>query len=158
MKEKNKILNDDIRAKTVQLIADDGDNKGELSLSDALNLAQKEGLDLMQIAKKGDVAIVKMLDYGKFLYQKKKQEQKNKQKSKSPEMKTIRITFKIGDHDLNIRKKQAEKFAKAGHPLKVALTLRGRENHYEHIAMEKMEQFVTMVSDFYDLEKKIQRN
>lgn len=73
-------------------------------------------------------------------------------------MKTLKITYKIGEHDLMIRKKQAEKFASNSHPLKVLLTLRGRENHYEDMAREKMEQFVSLVSEVYDLEKKIQKN
>jgi translation initiation factor IF-3 len=58
------------------------------------------------------------------LYQKKKQDQKNKQKSKSPEMKTLRISYKISDHDMEVRKRQAEKFAEAGSVLKVNLMLR----------------------------------
>lgn len=158
MKEKKKLLNDDIQADRVQVITESWDNKWEMSLSDAISLAQKDGLDVMQIWDKWNVAIVKILDYWKFLYQKKKQDQKNKQKGKAPEQKTIRISFKISEHDLEVRKNQAEKFAKAGSPLKVQLMLRGRENHYADMARERMEHFVAMLSDIYDLEKKIMQN
>ena len=96
-----------------------------------------------------------MLDYGKFLYKQKKQDQKNKAKGKAPDLKTIKITFKIGDHDLEVKKNQAEKFAKDGHPLKVMLVLRGRENHYEGIAFQKMETFVAMLDGFYKIDKKL---
>ena len=77
---------------------------------------------------------------------------KNKQKWKAPDLKTIRITFKIWEHDLEIRKNQAEKFAKLGHPLKVTLMLRGRENQYENLAKEKMDSFVTRIEQFYKLD------
>jgi translation initiation factor IF-3 len=68
--------------------------------------------------------MVKMLDYGKFLYREKKQKQKNKQRTKTADLKTLKITFKISDHDLEVRKNQAEKFAENGHSLKVSLMLR----------------------------------
>tara|TARA_Y100001960_G_C14707169_1_gene844947 strand:+ start:1272 stop:1613 length:342 start_codon:yes stop_codon:yes gene_type:complete len=101
---------------------------------------------------------VKLLDYGKFLYRQKKQEQKNKQKGKAPDLKTIRITFKIGDHDLEIRRKQAEKFAKGGHPLKVNLMLRGRENQYSEIAADKMKTFIESLEELYKLDGQIKKS
>ena len=100
---------------------------------------------------------MKILDYGKFLYRQKKQEQKQKQKGKTPELKTLRITFKIGEHDLEVRKKQAEKFAEDGHPLKISLMLRGRENHYASLAQEKMESFVKSLEEIYKLEGTIRQ-
>jgi len=90
-----------------------------------------------------------MLDYGKYLYRQKKQEQKQKQKGKAPDMKTIRITYKIGDHDLDVKKKQVEKFAADGHPLKVSLMLRGRENHYGELAQVKIESFIESIAEYY---------
>jgi translation initiation factor IF-3 len=99
-----------------------------------------------------------MLDYGKFLYRQKKQDQKNKQKWKAPDLKTIRITFKIWEHDLQIRRKQAEKFASAGHPLKVNLMLRWRENQYGEIAAEKMNSFVKSLEDIYKADGQIKRS
>jgi translation initiation factor IF-3 len=113
---------------------------------------------LMLMSKKDDLAIIKMLDYWKFLYKEKKKIQKAKAVWKKPDLKMIRITFKIWDHDLEIKRKQAEKFAKANHPLKVSLMLRWRENHYANLALEKMESFVKSLSDIYKLEWPIRRN
>ena len=152
MKEKKKLLNDEIRASKVQLIWDDGENFWTMSIDEARAKASSMSLDLMEIGRKDDYSIVKLLDYGKFLYKQKKQDQKNKQKWKAPDLKTIRITFKIWEHDLEIRKNQAEKFAKLGHPLKVTLMLRGRENQYENLAKEKMDSFVTRIEQFYKLD------
>ena len=152
MKEKKKLLNEEIRATKVQLIWEDWENFWNMSIDEARAKASSLNLDMMEIGKKDDLSIVKLLDYGKFLYKQKKQDQKNKQKWKAPDLKTIRITFKIWEHDLEIRKNQAEKFAKLGHPLKVTLMLRGRENQYENLAKEKMDSFVTRIEQFYKLD------
>ncbi len=158
MKEKKRLLNGEIRAKNVQVVTDEGENLWEMTLSEARQKAEELSLDLMEMWKKWDVTIVKMLDYGKFLYRQKKQEQKNKQKWKAPDLKTIRITFKIWEHDLQIRKKQAEKFALAGHPLKVNLMLRWRENQYGDLAAEKMNSFVKSLEEIYKTDGQIKRS
>lgn len=157
MKEAKRILNDEIKASNVRLIDEEGEVLGEMSLVEAKAKAKETGLDLMQLGKDGDFTIVKLLDFGKFLYRQKKQDQKNKQKGKAPDLKTIKITFKIGDHDLEVKKNQAEKFAADGHPLKIVLVLKGRENHYEDIARQKIESFVTMLEGFYKIDKKLAR-
>lgn len=157
MKEKKKLLNDQIKANKVQLISDSWENLWEMSLYDAKIKAKDLWLDLMEIWRKWQFSIVKILDYWKYLYRQKKQDQKNKQKWKAPELKTLRISFKIGDHDLEIRKKQAEKFANLWHPLKVTLMLRGRENNYADLASEKMKAFVEKLEDIYKLESPIKK-
>lgn len=157
MKENKRPLNDEIKASKVKLITDEGEVLWEMTLSDAKQKARENALDLMQLGREGEVTVVKMLDYGKFLYKQKKQDQKNKAKGKAPDLKTIKITFKIGDHDLEVKQNQAEKFAKDGHPLKVMLVLRWRENHYEDIAKQKMETFIAMLENFYKIDKKLVR-
>ena len=158
MKEKKRILNEDIKAKNIQLITDDGWNLGEMHINDARAKAEELGLDLMEMWRTWEITIVKMLDYWKFLYKQKKQDQKNKQKWKAPDLKTIRITFKIWEHDLEIRKKQAEKFAAAHHPLKISLMLRGRENQYGEIASDKMNSFVKSLKEIYKLDGQVKRS
>lgn len=158
MKEKSKRLNGDIRANIVQVIDDEGENLWEMSLFDALAKAKEQEMDLMEIWKKQDVVLVKILDYGKYLYRQKKQDQKNKQKGKAPDMKTIRITYKIGEHDLEVKKKQVEKFAEDGHPLKVSLMLRGRENHYGDLAAQKIDSFIKDIEEFYTPHAPVKRS
>lgn len=155
MRDNKRLLNDEIKASKVKLITDEGKVLWEMSLTEAKQKAEERSLDLMQLWKEWDLAIVKMLDYGKFLYKQKKKEQKQKQKWKAPDLKTIKITFKIWDHDLEVKKNQAEKFAKDGHPLKVMLVLKWRENHYEDIAVQKIETFVSMLENFYKIDKKL---
>lgn len=158
MSNKKRLVNDYIRAYKVQLITDEGENLGNMSMKEARALASEKNLDLMEIWKKWDITIVKLLDYWKFLYRQKKQEQKNKQAWKSPDLKTVRITFKIWEHDLQTRVKQVMKFWEAGHPLKVTLMLRWRENHYWNLALEKMNTFIKLIEEQYKLEWPIKRN
>lgn len=157
MKEKKKRLNENIRANMVRVIDDEGENLGEMTLSEALTQARESELDLMEMGQSGDVVIVKILDYGKYLYRQKKLEQKQKAKGKAPDMKTIRITYKIGEHDLEVKKRQVEKFAEDGHPLKVSLMLRGRENHYGDLAMQKIENFIQSIEEYYTPHAPVQR-
>jgi len=158
MSNKKRLINDQIRAYKIQLITDEGENLGDMNMKEARNLASEKELDLMEMWKKWDITIIKILDYWKFLYRQKKQEQKNKQKWKAPDLKTIRITFKIWEHDLQTRIKQVIKFADNGHPLKLTLMLRWRENHYGELALEKMKTFIGLIEEYYKIESPIKRN
>jgi len=158
MKEKKKRLNWDIRANRVQVIHDTEGNLWEMSLTQALERAREEELDLMEMSQNGDITMVKILDYGKYLYRQKKQQQKQQQKWKTPDMKTIRITYKIGDHDIDVKKKQVEKFAADGHPLKVSLMLRWRENHYGELAAKKIDTFIQDIAEWYTPHAPVKRS
>jgi translation initiation factor IF-3 len=155
--KETKRLNNEIKARRVQLIVDEGGNLWEMSIEEARAKAEEAGLDLMEIWFNAWVSIVKMLDYWKYLYKQKKADQKNKLKSKVPDMKNLRISFKIWDHDLEVRRKQAENFSKDGHPLKISLMLKWRENQYEDIARDKMKSFVASLEAFYKLEWEIKK-
>jgi len=157
-KIKKRLINNDIKAYKVQLITDEWENLWDMLMKDARIIAQEKSLDLMEMWKKWDITIIKILDYWKFLYKEKKQEQKNKQKWKTPDLKVIRITFKIWEHDLQTKVKQVIKFASIGHPLKVNLMLRWRENHYWELAFEKMQKFLAMIEEYYKKESPIKRN
>lgn len=128
-----------------------------MSLAEALEKARSMEMDVMEIGQREDIVLVKIIDYGKFLYRQKKQDQKAKQKGKAPDLKTIRITYKIGEHDLDVKKKQVEKFSEDGHPLKISLMLRGRENHYGELAGQKIEKFIESISDFYKADAPVKR-
>ena len=157
MAKDKKILNDAIQARRINLITDDGENIGEMTLGEWKQKAAEKWLDLMQMSNDGDIAVVKMLDYWKYLYRESKQRQKNKQRTKTADLKTIKITYKISEHDLEVKRNQAKKFAENGHPLKVGLMLRWRENHYWELALEKMNHFVDMISEFYRIEKEVSK-
>ena len=126
-----------------------------MPLAEAIDKAAALEMDIVEIGIQEGVVLTKMMDYGKFLF--KQQKTQNKSHSKKTDVKTIKLTYKIGDHDLEIRKNQAIKFAAAGHPLKIILSLRGRENHYEGLAMDKVNEFVASLADVYKADGKVMK-
>lgn len=119
----NIIANKNIRADKVQLIDQDGKLVGVVPLSTALQEAKKVSLDLIEIAKSGEIPVCKILDYGKYAYTLKK---RTKQ-PKTPEPKEIQIRPNIDPHDLDIKLKKMEDLLLKGHPIKVVVQFKGRE-------------------------------
>lgn len=158
-KKNEKRTNEAITAREVIVISEKEGMLGRMSTRDALQIAEKENLDLVEMWMQEGIPLCKILDYGKYLFEQQKQHAKNKSNAKKTEIKTMKITYKIGDHDLQVRRNQAEKWAKEWNPMKVFLQLRWRENQYEDIALEKVKEFVASVEDFYkkDEKSKIQK-
>ena len=127
------------------------DEKGELigvvSLSEALNIAGNQGVDLVEISPNADPPVCKVIDYGKMIYAQKKKEQQAKKLTKAKELKGIRITFRIGPGDLERQRKLAEEFLTKGHPVRVQLVMKGREKAHRDIAFDKMKNFLDMLKD-----------
>lgn len=149
MAPKQKRLNAQIREAQVAVITDAGESLGVLPIDQALEKAESMEMDLVEIGMQNGVVLCKIMDYGKFLFKQQKNISHGKASSKKADVKTLKITYKIGDHDLDIRRKQAEKFASLGHPLKIMLTLRGRENHFSALAEAKMKEFLNSLGEFY---------
>ncbi len=123
-------INERIRAPQVQLIALDGENKGVVSRDEALQMANMVELDLVMIAEKGGhgIPVVKVMDFGKALYEKKKKQAEAKKHQKIIQIKEIKIRPKIGEHDFQTKMKQAVQFLNSGKRVKMTLWFRGREN------------------------------
>lgn len=149
MAAKQKRINAQIRESQVAVINEAGESLGTLSIDEALNKAESFEMDLVEIGVQNGVVLCKIMDYGKFLFKQQKNQSHGRQTSKKADVKTLKITYKIGDHDLEIRRKQAEKFAKEGHPLKIMLTLRGRENNFVALAQAKMNEFIGSLGEYY---------
>ncbi len=107
----------------------------------AMALATEKELDLVEVAPNVNPPVCKIMDYGKHQYHQKKVETKHRKMQKKTEIKGVRIGFKTGQHDLEVKQKQAKKFLEAGNVVKVSLIFRGREAAYKHIAREKMVEF-----------------
>jgi translation initiation factor IF-3 len=126
-KENTQLINHQIRAEQVQLITQDGENIGIVSKSQALRQAEEAGLDLVLIAIKDDVPIVKIMDFGKSLYEKKKKTIEAKKHQKVIQVKEVKMSPKIGEHDYQTKIKQAVQFLTTGKRVKITLSFRGRE-------------------------------
>jgi translation initiation factor IF-3 len=141
---KKPYINYQIRAKQVRLIDETGKQLGVLELEEAINIAKEKNLDLIQVTEKADPPVVKIMDYGKYLYQQQKKE-KNAAHQKKGGLKTIRLTFGISDHDMETRARQAEKFLKIGDIVRIEMRLRGREKALKTFSKEKMEKFIEIL-------------
>ncbi|MDD5145636.1 MAG: translation initiation factor IF-3 [Candidatus Pacebacteria bacterium] len=133
-------LNNQIRAEKVRVIDEAGKQLGVVSLDEALQIARERNLDLIQISEKADPPVCKIMDYGKFLYWQEKKEKDNS-KNKGGELKGIRLTFNISQHDLETRANQAKKFLEGGDKIRVEMVLRGREKGLSNFAVDKIKQF-----------------
>ena len=143
---KRPLVNDRIRAKEVRLIDETGKQLGVLELEKAINIAKEKELDLIQITEKVEPPICKIMDYGKFLYRLKKKERAAKH-HQGGELKGIRLTFGISDHDMEIRAKQAEKFLKKGDKIRIEMKLRGREKALNQFTREKINKFIETLNN-----------
>ena len=117
----------------MRVIDDAGKQLGILSKQEALAIAVERDLDLVEISPDADPPVCKIVDWGKFNYQRTKQLQKNRKTSKALEMKQMRFGLKIGAHDLAIKMNKVTKFLEAGHKVKITLFYRGREQAHKEI-------------------------
>ena len=118
------------------VIDDQGNNLGEIDREEALNLAKQKDLDLVEVAPDARPPVCKIIDWGKFQYEQEKEQRKQKAKSKKVDLKEVRLSFRIGQHDLGVKSKQARKFLDQGDKVRIQLRLRGREMAHRDQAEE----------------------
>jgi translation initiation factor IF-3 len=129
-----------------------------MSRSDALRAAQDAGLDLVEISPMASPPVAKIIDWGKFQYQKMKEQQRNKKNAKVSDLKQIRLGLKIGQHDLDIKIKRARKFLEDGDKVRIQLMYRGRENAHQELGFDLMNRIITAFGDDITVEQKPQIN
>jgi translation initiation factor IF-3 len=139
---KNARINERIGAHRVVLIDKDGTNKGEILKFAALEMARKDGLDLVEVSI-APVPVCKIMDYGKVQYEKQKSE---KNQSHAPCMKEMRFAYKTETHDLEIKTRKITEFLAKGHKVLVAMTVKGRERYVDRGAAKQ--KFITFVRQF----------
>lgn len=151
-------LNHAIRANEVRVIDENGDQAGVLTKGEALQRAELAGLDLVEVSPNASPPVVRIVDWGKYNYQKTKQLQKQKKQSKASDLKQIRMGMKIGDHDLDIKVNKARKFLEAGHKVKVMLLYRGRENAHKELGFTLFERITKKLEDVAAVDQPAQLN
>lgn len=126
-KEKDVILNDEIRAAEVRCVGDDGTQYGIISRSEALAKADELGLDLVLIAPDAKPPVCKIMNYGKFKYQQEKKLKEARKNQKIIEIKEIKLSVKIAANDINYKVKHAREFLEEGKHVRFRVFLKGRE-------------------------------
>lgn len=123
------------------VIDDSGNNLGKVSREQAFFLAQDSNLDVVEVSGNTNPPVVKLMDFGKHKYEEEKRARKHKAQQKSGEVKEIKLSFRIGEHDINTKVKRAERFIKKGDRIKLFMRLIGRENAFADDAKQKMVNF-----------------
>jgi len=129
------------------VIDEDGNQLGVLSRVEALRLAADQELDLVEISPEASPPVAKIVDWGKYNYQRTKQLQRNKRTTKSLEMKQMRFGLKISEHDLGVKMKKVTGFLEAGHKVKITIFYRGRELAHKEIGFKLADK---VIADFGD--------
>lgn len=151
---KENLINEEIRDKEVRVIDSEGSMLGVMPIEQALGLANEKKLDLVNISPNAKPAVCKILDYGKYRYELQKKEKEAKKKQKTTQVKEIRLSTFIEEHDIKVKAKTASKFLADGDKVKVGLRFRGRERDYAAKGMDVMNAFAEAVSDVSVVEKK----
>ncbi|MBI3251393.1 MAG: translation initiation factor IF-3 [Candidatus Andersenbacteria bacterium] len=149
--------NEEIRAVEIRLVGPDGAQLGVVSREAALHMAKEQGYDLVVVAEKTTPPVVRMMDLGKFMYEKRKKDAKQKSNSKGGEIKGVRIGLKTDDHDWNFRLSQAAGFFADGNKVKLEIRLRGREKQRFDLAEKKVREFVDQIPGGAKIEDSISR-
>jgi len=154
--EKKPRANLQIRARQLRVIDEKGEQLGILDTALALKMAHEKDLDLIEINPQTNPPIAKIMDYGKYMYQKEKDGKSGKsKKSGFQETKTVRIGLKTGEHDLRVKSGLADKFLEKNNKVRLEIFLRGREKAFRNMAREKLNSFLSYITFPYVLEDSI---
>lgn len=149
-------INEAIRARELRVIGSDGEQLGIMSRADAQKAADEAGVDLVEISPNADPPVVKIVDWGKYQYQKMKELQKNRKASKQSELKQMRFGLKIGSGDLDIKLRKIRSFLAEGHKVRIQIFYRGREMAHKELGFEMVDKIVALLEDDAILEQKPQ--
>jgi len=122
----------------LRVIDQAGNQIGVLSRQEALNAARDAELDLVEISPEANPAVAKIIDWGKYQYQKTKEQQKARSRNKANELKQMRLGLKIGDNDFDIKLRKVRKFLESGHKVRIVIVFKGREMAHKEIGFEMM--------------------
>ena len=150
-------VNNQIRIPEVRVIDENGTQLGVMRTLDALSRAKEHGYDLVEVDPNSKPPLAKIMDYGKYIYQKEKQEKKSRKAEKEQGLKNIKIGFKTGDYDLKYRAQQVDKFLNAGHMVKLDIFLRGRERAMIDMSKGKLEEFLKLISVEFSVQNPIKK-
>ena len=148
------LINERIRAKEVQLIGANGEKLGVVSLETALDKAYEAKLDLVLVSPNAQPPVCNLMNYGKYKFEQAKKEKESRKNQKTFELKEIRVTPNIEQHDFDFKAKNARKFLEDGNKVKITVRFRGRELNYVKAGEETLNDFIENLSDIANVEKK----
>jgi len=146
-------VNEGIRVAEVRLIGPDGDNVGVVPIKQALEIARNADLDLVEVSPNANPPVCRVMDFGKFVYERAKKEREAKKAQTKIEMKEIRLRPKTNEHHRGFKVKDARRWLEDGMKVKVTIRFRGREMDYPEIALEDLKEIAHELSDVGTVEQ-----
>lgn len=143
----NPLVNHQIKARSLRVIDEAGQQLGILSKEEALKLAQEADLDLVEISPNAEPPVAKIIDFGKYNYQRTKQLQKNKRNAKVQELKQMRYGLKIGTHDLEVKNGKVTQFLESGNKVRITVVYRGRELAHKEIGYALLDRILEQLGE-----------
>lgn len=140
-------VNYQIRIPVVKVVDENKHMLGEMSAKDAIKLAKERGFDLIEVAPTARPPVCRILDYGKFIYEKKRKERESRKRQHHVGIRQMRFTLKISDHDYQVKLKKIRKFLDQGNRVRITVRLRGREVTRKTLAINQINQIIKDVSD-----------
>lgn len=146
-------LNEQIRAREVRLITDTNENIGVVSLQEALALAESKGMDLVEVSPNAKPPVCRIMDYGKFQYERQRRERRARKQQKTVEVKEIQLRPKTDDHHLGFKVRDARKWIESGMKVRVRVRFRGRERDFPDIARNRLLDIANELKDIATVEQ-----
>jgi translation initiation factor IF-3 len=146
-------INEEIRAKEIRVVSSDGEQLGIMLVKDALKIALEKELDLVEVAPTAKPPVCRIMDFGKYRYEQSKREREARKKQKVIEVKEIRMTPKIEEHDFQVKVKAAQKFLKDGDKVKAIIRFRGREIVHADLGKTLLKQLFEGVQEYAIMER-----
>ena len=147
------LVNEEIRLKEVRVIGEEGEPIGIMSSDDALRLAYDKGYDLVLMAPQAQPPVCKIMDYGKYRFERDKKEKETKKKQTTLELKEIQLSCRIDTHDFETKARHAQRFLESGNKVRVVMRFKGREMSHMAIGQEIMEKFRESCSELGAVDK-----
>ena len=148
------MINEEIRDREVRVVDENGEQMGILPIRQALELAEQKQLDLVKIAPQAKPPVCKLMDYGKYRFEQSKKEREMRKNQKVVNIKEVRLSATIEEHDIDVKTRAAQKFLKDGDKVKVSIRFRGRQITHSEIGTEIMHDFAERIKDFGVMERK----
>lgn len=145
-------INEEIRVKEVRLIDENGENRGVISIREALQLAADAGLDLIEISPQAVPPVCKILDFGKYKYEMQKRKAEAKKNQKVIEIKELKLRPMIDTHDYEVKIKQAKKFLGEGNKVKFTMRFKGREMNTSNLGQDVLHRILDDLEGLYKLD------
>ena len=147
------MINEEIKAKEVRVVGVEGEAIGIMSSDEALKLAYDKGYDLVLMAPQAQPPVCRIMDYGKFRFERDKKEKEAKKKQQVIELKEIQLSCRIDTHDFETKARHAQKFLESGNKVRVVMRFKGREMSHMAIGQEIMKKFEDACADFGSIDK-----